>query len=341
MPAYSNSTALPRNEIKAFIVQGRGVNQANIGQKVLPRYGVDRRTSHILKATIAGAQLMRPLTDYYIRKAGANVERMNMTLTDDTFNITVRSREVLIPDEVEADYKAGDYASIEALAAQQAQDTIDQTDELLIANAIFNTTNFRSASSPAVNYTRTLIATMDPIRDIFAQIEIIRDLGEQPDTIIIPTLVWQLMRQATLVRAQVSIVNGGYTPTSTGNVTTDALLAVFEPEGIRQILIGRNRYNTAADGATPAFTKYWANTYIWVGRAGTAFTSEDNGLETVQGVGANVFWDTPDFANNGIGVFTYRDETRISNVVRTLTTASPYIANGNAGGLIATNYSAS
>ena len=113
------------------------------------------------------------------------------------------------------------------------------------------------------------------------------------------------------------------------------------PEGIEQILIGRNRYNTAADGATPAFTKYWSSSYLWVGRSGTAFTSNENGLETVEGVGANVFWDTPDFAGNGTGVFTYRDETRISNVVRTMTTASPYIANGNAGTLIATNYSAS
>lgn len=340
MPAYSNATALPRNEIKAFIVQGRGLNGSNIGSKVLPRYGVDRRTSHILKATIANAQMMRPLTDYYIRKAGANVERMNLTLGDDTFTITQRAREVLIPDEVEADYAQGGYASMEALAAQQANDTLELTDELLISNAILNTTNFGSAASPAVNYTRTLIATMDPVRDIFTAIETVRNQGEQPDTIIIPTLVWQLMRQATLVKNSVSGVNG-FNPVLTANVTVGGFQAVFAEEGITQVLIGRNRYNTAADGATPSFTKFWSSSYVWVGRSGTAFTSEENGLETVQGCGANVFWDTPEFMGNGIGVQTYRDETRISNVVRTLSTASPYIANGNAGTLIATNYSAS
>lgn len=337
MPAYSNSTALPRNEIKAFIVQGRGVNGANIGPKILPRYGVDRRTSHILQATIAGAQMMRPLTDLYIRQAGANVERMNMTLGDTTFTITTRAREVLIPDEVEADYKAGDYASMEALAAQQAQDTLDLTDELLIANSIFNTTNFGSAVAPAVNYTRSLIATMDPVRDIFNLIELVRNQGEEPNTIVIPTLVWQLMRQATNVKNSVSGVNG-FNPVLTANVTVGGFQAVFAEEGIQQVLIGRNRYNTAADGATPSFTKFWSNSYIWVGRAGTAFTSNENGLETVEGVGANVFWDTPDFAGNGIGVYTYRDEPRISNVVRTLTTASPFIANVNAGILGGTNY---
>lgn len=338
MPAYSNATALPRNEVKAFVVQGRGINGSAIGPKILPRYGVDRRTSHILKATIAGAQMMRPLTDYYLRKAGANVERMNMTLTDDTFTINVRAREVLIPDEVEADYKAGDYASMEALAAQQAQDTLDLTDELLISNAIFNTTNFGSAASPAVNYTRSLIATMDPVRDIFTAIETLRNQGEEPDTIVIPTLVWQLMRQATNVKNSVAGVNG-FNPVLTANVTVGGFQAVFAEEGIKQVLIGRNRYNTAADGATPIFTKFWSSSYLWIGRSGNAFISDENGLETVQGVGANVFWDTPDFAGNGIGVYTYRDETRISNVVRTLTTASPYIANTNAGTLIATNYS--
>lgn len=337
MPAYSNSAQLPRNEVKALIVHGRALNTAMIGAKVLPRYGVDKRTSHILKATIAGAQMLRPLTDYYLRKAGANVERMNMTFTDDTFTINVRAREVLIPDEVEADFS--DYTSMEAFAAQQAQDTLDLTDELLIANAIINTNTFTN-NNAAVNYTRTLIATMDPVRDIFTAIETVRNQGEEPDTVIIPTLVWQLMRQATLVKNSVAGVNG-FSPQLTANVTVGGFQAVFAEEGIKQVLIGRGRYNTAADGATPSFTKFWPSTEVWVGRSGGAFIAPENGIETVQGVGANVFWDNPNFETTGNGVFTYRDEPRISNVVRCITTSSPYIANPDAGTLINTNYSAS
>lgn len=337
MSAYSNSTQLPRNEVKALIVQGRALNTTMIGGKVLPRYGVDKRTSHILKATIAGAQMMRPLTDFYLRKAGSNVERMNMTFSDDTFTINVRAREVLIPDEVQADFE--DYTSMEAFAAQQAQDTLDLTDELLISNALTSTSTF-SHNAAAVSYTRSLIATMDPVRDIFTAIETVRNQGEEPDTVIIPTLVWQLMRQATLVKGAVSGVNG-FNPVLTANVTVGGFQAVFAEEGIKQVLIGRGRYNTAADGATPSFTKFWPSAEVCVGRCGSPFIAPDNGIETVQGVGANVFWDAPSFESSGNGVFTYRDEPRISNVVRAITTASPYIANTNAWTLIDTSYSAS
>ncbi len=61
-------------------------------------------------------------------------------------------------------------------------------------------------------------------------------------------------------------------------------------------------------------------------------------MATVGGVGAMVFWEklTP---KGVFGVQTYRDELRMQNKVRTLTTMQPYIANGNCGDLITTTYS--
>jgi len=343
MPAYANSSALPRNEIVGAIVQGSSLNAGNIWNQVLPPYGVNRRTSHILKATVQGAQIGRILTDKYITQPGANIERMNLTIGDDTFTVVIRKREVKIPDEVEMDF-AG-YFSIEALASRTGAMNLDMTNEYLVANAIFNTTNFGAATNSTVAYTAANLATSNPILDIFASIERVRDKGEQPNTIIIPTLVWQRIRQMTLIKSAVVSVNG-FSPVQTGAVTTDSLLAVFAPEGITKILIGRSRYNTGVDGGTPSYTKMWANTYIWVGRTGPSFIggaqegAQENfpGLSTVDGAGAMVFWEnyTP---NSGWAVETYRDETVESNIVRTKTSANPYIANGNAGDLIATQYS--
>lgn len=343
MPAYSNSTAVPRNEIAAAIVQGSSLNAGNIWPQVLPAYGVNKRTSHIIKATVQGIQAGRILTDKYITEPGANIERMNMTIGDDTFTVVIRKREVKIPDEVEMDY-AG-YFSIEALASRTGAVNLDLTNEYLVANAIFNTTNFGSATNSSVAYTVANLATSNPIADIFASIERVRDKGEQPNTIIIPTLVWQRIRQMTLVKGAVMSVNG-FSPVQTAGVTTDALLAVFQPEGIEKILIGRSRYNTAVDGATPSYTKMWANTYIWVGRTGPSFiggnregvAADFQNLATVEGAGAMVYWEdyTP---TSGWAVETYRDEAVESNIVRTKTSAAPYIANGNAGDLIATQYS--
>lgn len=338
MPAYSSSTAVPRNEIAAAIVQGSSLNAGNIWREVLPPFGVNQRTSHILKATVQGAQIGRILTDKYITQPGANIERMNLTIGDDTFSVVIRKREVKIPDEVEMDYAS--YFSIEALASRGGAMNLDLTNEYLAANALFNTTNFGSATTASPTYTEANILTTDPIKDIFASIERVRDKGEQPDTIIIPTLVWQRMRRMTLVKSNIASVN--VSPAPAGNVTVDALLAVFAPEGITKILIGRSRYNTAADGATPIYTKIWSSAYIWVGKTGASLAGGTNenfaGLSTVEGAGAMVFWEnyTPE---SGWAVETYRDETVESNIVRTKTSANPYIANGNAGDLIATTYS--
>jgi hypothetical protein len=340
MPVYSSSTAVPRNEIAASIVQGSSLNAGNIWSQVLPPYPVNKRTSHLLKATVQGVQLGRILTDKYITQPGANIERMNMTIGDDTFTVIIRKREVKIPDEVDMDY--ADYLSIESLASRTGAINLELTNEYLAANAIFNTTNFGNATNSGTAYTVGNLATSNPISDIFLSIERVRDKGEQPNTIIIPTLVWQRMRQMTLVKAA-AVSTNGFSPISTGNVTTDSLLAIFAPEGIEKILIGRSRYNTAVDGATPAYTKMWLNTYIWVGRTGASFvggTGNDgySGLQTVEGAGAMTYWDayTP---VNGWMTETYRDEAVESNIVRTKTSASPYIANGNAGDLIATQYS--
>lgn len=338
MPAYSNSTAVPRNEIAAAIVQGSSLNAGNIWRAVLPPYPVNKRTSHIIKATVQGTQIGRILSDKYITQAGANIERMNLTIGDDTFTVVVRKREVKIPDEVEMDYAS--YFSVEAVASKGGAINLDLTNEYLAANAIFNTTNFGSATNSGVAYTIANLATANPIADMFASIERVRDKGEQPNAFIIPTLVWQRMRQMTLVKGAVQSVSG-FSPAGTVAVTTDALLAIFAPEGITKILIGRSRYNTAADGATPSYTKMWGNGYIWCGRTADAFIGSEAenlpGLATVEGVGCMAYWEnyTP---VAGWAVETYRDENVESNIVRTKTSANPYIANGNAGDLIATQY---
>ncbi len=79
MPAYTNSTAVGRDQIAGVIQEGTGLNQQLIWNQILPLYGVNKRTAQIIKATIAGTQAHRILTDKYIRQPGAVFERFNMT----------------------------------------------------------------------------------------------------------------------------------------------------------------------------------------------------------------------------------------------------------------------
>lgn len=331
MPAYTNATARPRQELAAVVREGKGINKLNIHSKILPPLPVNKRTVHLVKAKIANAQLARILDDYTIAAPGANVERMTATLNDDSFTVSIRKREIQIPDEVEMDY--ADYLSVEALFSGQAAEAVEITTEYLTAAAIFNTTNFGSATNSAVAYAEANIATIDVAQDIFAAIERVLDKGEVPNTIVLSHQVYQRVRRSTLLKNYVvSQLGKGF------EVNESNLQLAFADSGIEKVLIGRSMYNSAADGATPTMSRIWGNTYVWVGSTGMTSTGTYDGISTIEGCGVNAFWDlyTP---NGGYGVDTYREEKTESNIVRAKTSKAPYIANGNAGTLIATQYS--
>jgi len=331
MPAYTNSTARPRQELASVIREGRGINKLNIHSQILPPLPVNKRTVHLVKAKIANAQLARILDDYFITAPGANVERMTATLNDDSFTVTIRKREIQVPDEVEMDY--ADYLSVESLMAAQAAEAVEITTEYLTAAAIMNTTNFGSATNSAVAYTEANIATINFVRDVYDSIERVLDKGEVADTIVLSSQVYKRIRRSTLLTNYVvSQLGKGY------EVNQSNLQLAFADVGIKKVLIGNSVYNSASDGATAVMSRIWGNTYVWVGAAGDSASASEDGISTLQGCGVNAYWDSYTPAD-GYGVDTYREEKTESNIVRTKTSKAPYIANGNAGDLIATQFS--
>lgn len=324
---YINTAAVPREELQAVIVQGRGVNSQNIWKQILPEYPVTKLNGHLISMTIQAAELMRIMDK--IVQPGQRPERITLSFGDSSYTISLRKEEIAIPDEVEKEYD--DYFSTEAFASQKGQEKLELTLEYLCAAQIFNTTNFGSATNSAVAYTNANLATISFIADVYAAIELVRQQGEEPNTIIIPDLVYQRIRQASLV---VSFVRGQLSAQQ--EVNTNTIQKAFEDEGIKKVLISRSRYNTAAPNATvPSFTKIYPVTYIWVGVTGDSFIEEDGSIATISGAGGMLYWD----AFGSTQIMTYRDETVMSNIVRALSSAVPYIANTNAGTLVATQYS--
>jgi len=335
MPAYTNSTAIGRDQIAGVIQGGVGLNTQLIYKDVLPPFGVNRRTAQMITASIAATNSQRILSDPFIRQPGAVFERYNMTFGESTFTVAQRGWEVVIPDEVEMDLSS--YFSVEAMAAANAVDAIELTNEYLTGAAMQSTSNFGAGTAALVAYTAATIATINFPQDIMNSIERIRNKGEMPNTIIIPELVMNLVLQSTLMRNFV-YQQTGFSPVAGSMITPEIIQKAFQPWGITKVLIGRARYNVATDqNTTLSFTKCWLTTYITVCKTGGSFLGNDNGISTVQGVGATVFWEklTPGMV---YGVETYRAEDRKSNVVRTLTTAQPFIAQPNAGDLITTSY---
>jgi hypothetical protein len=331
MPAYTNATAKPRQELAAIIQEGQGINMANIHAKILPPLPVNKRTVHLVKAKVANMQLARILDDYLLTAPGANIERMTAVLDDDSFTVAIRKREIQVPDEVEMDYS--DYLSMESVFAQQAGEAVELTTEYLTAAAIQNATTFGAGTNSIVAYTQANLATIDFVGDVIAATERGYDKAEILDTIVLSRQVYNRVRQSTLLKNYVvSQLGKGY------EVNESNLQLAFADLGIRKVLIGTSIYNTANDGATPVMSRVWNNTYVWVGRTGDSASATNNGIATISGVGVNAFWDsyTP---NGGYGVDTYREEKTESNIVRGKTSKAPYIANANAGTLITTQFS--
>jgi len=324
---YDNTAAIPRQELAAVLVQGRGLNDQNIGLQVLPEYGVTRRSAHLLQMTVAASELLRIMDK--IVEPGGDIERVTLTFGDTVLTLAIRKEEIEIPDEVELDY--ADYFSVEAVGSQIGEDKLELTMELLVANAVFNTTTFGSAVNSAVAYTNALLATISFVADVYTAIEGVRNKGESPNTIVIPALVYQRIRQAPLV---VNFIRGNLQRQADVNMNT--IQQAFADEGITKVLVGRSRYNSAPKGATPIYTKIWPVTFIWVGRTGDTFSADEGGIETIQGAGATLYWES---YGGLFQIDTYRHEPRESNIVRAKTSGVPYIANPNAGYLIATQYS--
>jgi hypothetical protein len=360
MPVFDVSTVLPRQELALAIVEGEGAIGGLIGDQLLPDFPINRRTAHLIKATLQDTQALRHIAaPKYVRAPGTNFERVVAKLGDDTFTVTLRGVEIVVPNEVQLDY-AG-YADLEAFyAARFGQEFSGLTKEYLIAAQIFSTANFGSATNSTVAYTEANIATISLISDLIASARRLKAKGEPPPyTAVMSGIVFERVRRAATVQGYVAgTLRAGQE--ATHNMVEQAV----QEFGIKNILIGDVYYNSAADQATPVLTAIWNNTYIWVGRPGMAKgvgtpqqpsqatdASGGLGVPILGGVGVNAFWEN--WSANGMPtdegetmsfdggnyVESYYERKIDSQVLRLKMSSTPYIGNTRAGDLVATQYS--
>lgn len=353
MPVFVPAAARIRQELASAIVEGQGAVTGLIGKKILPDFPVNKRTAHLIKATLADTLGLRILTDKYVRSPGTKFERAVAKFGDDTMTVTLRGVEIVVPNETQLDL-AG-FLDVESFFAARFGQTSALTQENLIQAAIFNTGTFGAATNSSVAYTFANLATMNPVQDIIASVLRVRAKGEIADTVAMSLQVWSRVRTCDKT---LQFVRGTFSAIM--EVTLDAFTTALASWGIKQVLIGEAFINTAADGATPVLSQVWSNTYIWVGKGGKAFGTpevkddvalEGMGVPTLQGVGANIYWEgyTPGGMiatdenqitfEGGNYVESYPDISIDSMIVRVKLSAQPYIGNSRGGDLIATQYS--
>jgi hypothetical protein len=349
MPVFTTSATRARQELAMAIVEGEQSAAGFIGEKILPPFPVNKRTAHIVKATLADTAGLRTIHgDKYLHAPGTKFERITAKLGDDSLTVALRGAEIVIPNETQLDY--ADYLDVEMFFMSKfGNETAPLTKEALIAAAIFNTTNFGSATNSSVAYTVANNATISFVRDVIASIRRVRAKGEQPDTVVMSGAVYERIRQATLVQGWAS---GTLRPGM--DVSVNTIQASLAEHGIKQVLVGDTYYNSAADGAAPSLTALWNNTYVWVGKAGlppAGSATDGVGVPTLGGAGAMLYWegytpggtpstsaDAMEFAGGNF-VESYADMSIDSEVVRIKMGVQPYTSGTRSGDLIATQFS--
>ena len=361
MPLFDVSTALPRQELAMAIVEGEGAIGGLIGEDILPDFPINRRTAHLIKATIADTQALRQIAaPKYVRAPGTKFERVVAKLGDDQFTVTLRGVEIVIPNEVQLDY-AG-YADLEAFyAARFGNEFSGLTKEFLIAAQIFNTTTFGAATNSSIAYTEANLSTISYIPDTVSATRRLKGKGEPPPYVqaMSGTVFERVRRANTIQQYVVGTLRAGQ------EATHNMIEQAMQEFGLKSILVGDSYYSSGVDGATPpTLTPTWSNAYMWTGRAGLARgigtdtepnpekdVSEGIGVPILGGVGVNAFWEAFDAGGmpadegdenkyeGGNFVESYYSREIDSQVLRIKMSSTPYIGNVRCGDLINPQYS--
>ena len=329
-----NSFTLPRTELNRFVVQGAALNKTTLWKNLIGVLPINNRTAHLPKMSVAGAELGRIIANE--RVAGQDAPRYTAQLDDLTLKTAFRVLEFQIQNEAELDY-AKCMSLTSFFLNQVGKNALNLTAEVLTADTLFNTTNFGAAANAGTAYTRSNVATSATfsfIDDIFAALNVVRSRGEEPNAIVIPSVVWELVSRNDRVQ---KFLVGLLAPGSTA--TTSALEAALSREGYDvKVLIARSQKNIGSKGV--ANIQYvWDPQYIWVGVSGVdnATIINEDGVPSLPGAATMVYRE--DF-----GLFvgdTYIDYKQDSIIVRGRMSGLPQVLNPNAGTLIATGFNPS
>jgi hypothetical protein len=316
---YQNSVAQPRDELSDVVMEGRTTSDQFIGTKVLPPMPLKLPTGHFPKIQIAQGDLLRATAA--TRVPGSRFARWQSTITDETVNLVQVPEELQIPDEQSLIYE--DYFAFEEVYSIEATDRLHRYQELTVAATIQNSSNFNNANS-SVAYTTANLATMQPSLDIVNAIRQVKSVGEVPNTIVIPGLVYDRIRLSADMKSFIAgSVNAG------ALVTPETLQAAFASMGVKQVLIGDAYVNQSEQELNTAVNPIWGTSYFFVGACSP-------GQLRAGGVGRTFYWEKEGPLFN---IQTYRDEPVRSNVIRAITTELPALTNTRAGYLVNPQYS--
>lgn len=318
----SVSTSNVLGSVTANVVQGLANINTFTGLSVAPavsQYGIKVNWPVVLLGE--GEMLRDNIAD---RAFGSGFKQMSAEISLDDSTLSGAGLEMPIDSSLANDSsKRG--LQILTLYSRELMLNALRYDEAKTA-ALAQGSGFDSANS-VVAYTQANIATIDFAQDVIAALEAVAGRGETADTIVIPIDVWTRIRRSDLLKSFVVGTLGA------GALVTPAnLQKAFAEDGIRKVLIGRARVNTASK-KNVTISPIWSTSHVWVGSTMTGFDGE---LEGSLGGAMSTFY-SDEFSSPYFVETYYKDEIR-SHVLRVYGETNKKIINARAGTRIATQW---
>lgn len=322
---FNTSGATIRQDVNIVVQEAAAADSFFIGQRVLPPMPVDAKSGTYPKLQIGTGELLSNIATE--RSRGSSYGNVVRAWTSDTYDCVDRGLEEAVDDVDARDLSR--FFNYEATAAKLCLRNVQLAHEVRAAAAVFNTTNFGSATNSTVAYTNANLTTIDFPTDLVNAIERVNNNGAAANTIVMGSTVFARLVRSTLL---VNWIRGTVAGQVSGSPVNAANIAAsFADFGIQNCYVGRARYNSAKKGATASMSTIWSTSYIWVGSVNpNAMTPQDGGA------GFTLYW------NQEGGLFvteSYRNEGVRSNMIRVRQNTAEKITDGTAGTLINPQYS--
>lgn len=317
---YANAAAARRPEISEFLEEARDLEKQFIAEKVSPTHTMKNQAGTYPKIRIDKGELMK--RDATKRGPTGTYNEISQKFEWDNYRCEDRGLKERIDDAVAKDM--ADFFDMEVLTAKLVTRKMKLDQEIRVAEMIMNPSNF-NATAAKVNYTKSLVATIDFPQDLTDAQARLEARAIVPNTLIISRHLWNLIQRSALL--QTYLFNNLNTAGSR-MITPQHVKDAF---GIENLFIATANYDAANKAKTASLTPIWTEQYIWLGNVqGGDF---QNG-----GATRTIVWgaDCP----GGLYVTeTWRDEDRRGDMVRVRMHTDEKVVDETSAELITTSYS--
>jgi hypothetical protein len=312
---YQNSVAVPSNPLTDFVNESAGDSTAFKGLLLAPELPVSAMTGTYPKITVAKGELGRAANRR--REPGTNFNRWQSSIDSGSLTLKQIGEEASIPDEIAMQWD--DYFDIEALGAAEGLERLRRGHEMEVAAALMNASTF-TATNSLVAYQIANKATINFPGDVLAIIRRLKAKGTNPDTIVIPGVIYDVLIQSTLLQNfLVGSLGAGV------NVNENTIQRGFAVNGITSVIV-TDSYVNQSDTGGDTLTSIWSDDYVAVAKIGSGPLRNGGALRTA-------FYDK---AGPLFMASQYRDEKVKSNIIRDEMISNVIVASTKAAELITT-----